>query len=160
MDIDKLIAQLKVHEGVRSKVYLDTEGIETIGVGRNLRDRGLSDDEIELMLANDIRDFQEEVERAFSWWSDLDDVRQRVVVDMAFNMGLGSLSKFVNTLSHIENGRYEEAGVEMLDSKRARQVGERANVLSNMMKTGEDHGYEHTDKRKKSSPEGQRLRGV
>ena len=141
MDIDKLIAQLKVHEGVRSKVYLDTEGIETIGVGRNLRDRGLSDDEIELRLANDIRDFQEEVERAFSWWSDLDDVRQRVVVDMAFNMGLGSLSKFVNTLSHIENGRYEEAGVEMLDSKWARQVGDRANVLSNMMKTGEDHGY-------------------
>ena len=141
MDIDKLIAQLKVHEGVRSKVYLDTEGIETIGVGRNLRDRGLSDDEIELMLANDIRDFQEEVERAFSWWSDLDDVRQRVVVDMAFNMGLGSLSKFVNTLSHIENGRYEEAGVEMLDSKWARQVGDRANVLSNMMKTGEEHGY-------------------
>ena len=141
MDIDKLIAQLKVHEGVRSKVYLDTEGIETIGVGRNLRDRGLSDDEIELMLANDIRDFQEEVENAFPWWSDLDDVRQRVVVDMAFNMGLGSLSKFVNTLSHIENGRYEEAGVEMLDSKWARQVGDRANVLSNMMKTGEDHGY-------------------
>jgi len=141
MDIDKLIAQLKVHEGVRSKVYLDTEGIETIGVGRNLRDRGLSDDEIELMLANDIRDFQEEVENAFPWWSDLDDVRQRVVVDMAFNMGLGSLSKFVNTLAHIESGRYEEAGVEMLDSKWARQVGDRANVLSDMMRTGEDHGY-------------------
>tara|TARA_R100000664_G_C2710117_1_gene107247 strand:+ start:34 stop:459 length:426 start_codon:yes stop_codon:yes gene_type:complete len=141
MDIDKLIAQLKVHEGVRSKVYLDTEGIETIGVGRNLRDRGLSDDEIELMLANDIRDFQEEVESAFPWWSDLDDVRQRVVVDMAFNMGLGSLSKFVNTLAHIENGRYEEASVEMLDSKWARQVGDRANVLSDMMKTGEDNGY-------------------
>jgi|TARA_R110000824_G_scaffold124710_2_gene283471 lysozyme len=141
MDIDRLITQLKVHEGVRSKVYLDTEGIETIGVGRNLRDRGLSDDEIELMLANDIRDFQEEVESAFPWWSDMDDVRQRVVVDMAFNMGLGSLSKFVNTLAHIENGRYEEASVEMLDSKWARQVGDRANVLSDMMRTGEDNGY-------------------
>ena len=141
MDIDRLITQLKVHEGVRSKVYLDTEGIETIGVGRNLRDRGLSDDEIELMLANDIRDFQEEVESAFPWWSDMDDVRQRVVVDMAFNMGLGSLSKFVNTLAHIENGRYEEASVEMLDSKWARQVGDRAHVLSGMMKTGEDNGY-------------------
>ena len=141
MDIDRLITQLKIHEGVRSKVYLDTEGIETIGVGRNLVDRGLSDDEIELMLANDIRDFQEEVESAFPWWSDMDDVRQRVVVDMAFNMGLGSLSKFVNTLAHIENGRYEEASVEMLDSKWARQVGDRANVLSDMMKTGEDNGY-------------------
>jgi lysozyme len=141
MDIDRLITQLKIHEGVRSKVYLDTEGIETIGVGRNLVDRGLSDDEIELMLANDIRDFQEEVESAFPWWSDMDDVRQRVVVDMAFNMGLGSLSKFVNTLAHIENGRYEDASVEMLDSKWARQVGDRANVLSDMMKTGEDNGY-------------------
>ena len=141
MDIDRLITQLKIHEGVHSKVYLDTEGIETIGVGRNLVDRGLSDDEIELMLANDIRDFQEEVESAFLWWSDMDDVRQRVVVDMAFNMGLGSLSKFVNTLAHIENGRYEDASVEMLDSKWARQVGDRANVLSDMMKTGEDNGY-------------------
>ena len=141
MDIDRLIAQLKVHEGVRSKVYLDTEGIETIGVGRNLRDRGLSDDEIEFLLANDIRDFQEEVDRTFGWWSDLDDVRQRVIVDMAFNMGRGSLSKFKNTLGHIEAGRYEEASVEMLDSKWARQVGNRAQCLSNMMKTGEDHGY-------------------
>ena len=141
MDIDRLIAQLKVHEGVRSKVYLDTEGIETIGVGRNLRDRGLSDDEIEFLLANDIRDFQEEVDRTFGWWSDLDDVRQRVIVDMAFNMGLGSLSKFKNRLGHIEAGRYEEASVEMLDSKWARQVGNRAQCLSNMMKTGEDNDH-------------------
>ena len=141
MDIDKLIVQLKVHEGVRKFVYLDTEGIETIGVGRNLVDRGLSDDEVELMLANDIRDFQDEVEAAFPWWSDLDDVRQRVVVDMAFNMGLGSLSKFVNTLAHIEEGRYDDASLEMLDSKWARQVGDRAKVLSEMMKTGGDHDY-------------------
>jgi|TARA_R100000093_G_C1919973_1_gene65382 lysozyme len=141
MNVDRLISQLKVHEGTRSKVYLDTEGIETIGVGRNLRDRGLSDDEIEFLLANDIRDFQEEVDRTFGWWSDLDDVRQRVIVDMAFNMGLGSLSKFKNTLGHIEAGRYEEASVEMLDSKWARQVGNRAQCLSNMMKTGEDNDH-------------------
>ena len=141
MDIDRLITQLKVHEGTRSKVYLDTEGIETIGVGRNLRDRGLSDEEIELMLANDIKDFQEEVDRAFSWWADLDDVRQRVIVDMAFNMGTGSLSKFKLTLGHIEAGRFEEASVEMLDSKWARQVGNRAQCLSNMMKTGEDNDH-------------------
>lgn len=141
MDIDRLITQLKVHEGTRSKVYLDTEGIETIGVGRNLRDRGLSDEEIELMLANDIKDFQEEVDRAFSWWADLDDVRQRVIVDMAFNMGTGSLSKFKLTLGHIEAGRFEEASVEMLDSKWARQVGNRAKCLSKMMKTGEDNDH-------------------
>ncbi len=71
----------------------------------------------------------------------MDDVRQRVIVDMAFNMGLGSLSKFKNTLGHIEAGRYEEASVEMLDSKWARQVGNRAQCLSNMMKTGEDNDH-------------------
>ena len=87
MDIDKLIVQLKVHEGVRKFVYLDTEGIETIGVGRNLVDRGLSDDEIELMLANDIRDFQDEVEAAFPWWSDLDDVRQRLTLKVCEHLG-------------------------------------------------------------------------
>ena len=141
MDIDRLIAQLKVHEGVRSKVYLDTENIETIGVGRNLRDRGLSDDEIELMLANDIKDFREEVDRAFSWWAELDDVRQRVIVDMAFNMGTGSLSKFKLTLGHVEAGRYEEASVEMLDSKWALQVGDRSRCLSKMMRTGEDNDH-------------------
>jgi|TARA_R110002020_G_scaffold102221_1_gene240231 lysozyme len=141
MNIDRLISQLKVHEGVRNKVYLDTEGIETIGVGRNLKDRGLFEDEIELMLANDIREFQEEVERTFGWWSDLDDVRQRVVVDMAFNMGLGSLSKFKNTLGHIEAGRYEEASIEMLDSRWANQVGHRAKCLSDMMRTGEDNDH-------------------
>ena len=138
MDIDRLIAQLKVHEGVRDKVYLDTEGIETIGVGRNLRDKGLSEDEIDYLLQNDISEFKSGVQDTWSWWDNLDDVRQRVVVDMAFNMGLGGLSKFNKTLGHIENGEYEEAASEMLNSRWAEQVGRRANILSEMMRTGED----------------------
>ena len=64
MDIDRLIAQLKVHEGVRDKVYLDTEGIETIGVGRNLKDKGLSEDEIDYLLQNDISEFKVCLKRA------------------------------------------------------------------------------------------------
>tara|TARA_R110002020_G_scaffold260588_1_gene474938 strand:- start:864 stop:1292 length:429 start_codon:yes stop_codon:yes gene_type:complete len=138
MDIDRLIAQLKVHEGVRDKVYLDTEGIETIGVGRNLKDKGLSEDEIDYLLQNDISEFKSGVQDTWSWWDNLDDVRQRVVVDMAFNMGLGGLSKFKNTLGHIEAGEYEEAASEMLNSRWAEQVGRRAKTLSEMMRTGED----------------------
>lgn len=138
MDIDRLIEQLKVHEGVRDKVYLDTEGIETIGVGRNLRDKGLSEDEIDYLLQNDISEFRSGVQETWSWWDDLDDVRQRVVVDMAFNMGLNGLSKFKKTLGHIEAGEYEEASSEMLNSRWAEQVGRRANTLSEMMRTGED----------------------
>lgn len=138
MDIDRLIAQLKVHEGVRDKVYLDTEGIETIGVGRNLKDKGLSEDEIDYLLQNDISEFKSGVQDTWSWWDNLDDVRQRVVVDMAFNMGLGGLSKFKKTLGHIEAGEYEEAASEMLNSRWAEQVGRRAKTLSEMMRTGED----------------------
>lgn len=140
MDIDRLIAQLKVHEGVRDKVYLDTEGIETIGVGRNLKDKGLSEDEIDYLLQNDISEFKSGVQDTWSWWDNLDDVRQRVVVDMAFNMGLGGLSKFKKTLGHIEAGEYEEAASEMLNSRWAEQVGRRASTLSEMMRTGEDGG--------------------
>ena len=138
MDLDRLISQLKVHEGVRDKVYLDTEGIETIGVGRNLKDKGLSEDEIDYLLQNDISEFKSGVQDTWSWWDNLDDVRQRVVVDMAFNMGLGGLSKFKKTLGHIESGEYEEAAAEMLNSRWAEQVGRRANTLSEMMRTGED----------------------
>jgi lysozyme len=140
MDIDRLVDQLKIHEGVRDKVYLDTEGIETIGVGRNLKDKGLSEDEINYLLQNDIDEFTESVRDKWPWWENLDDVRQRVVVDMAFNMGVAGLSKFSKTLSHIENGRYEEASEEMLNSRWAEQVGQRAENLSNMMSTGEDNG--------------------
>tara|TARA_R100001163_G_C5025462_1_gene167135 strand:+ start:62 stop:490 length:429 start_codon:yes stop_codon:yes gene_type:complete len=138
MDTDRLIEQLKIHEGVRDKVYLDTEGIETIGVGRNLRDKGLSEDEINYLLMNDIDEFKSKVQDTWDWWDDLDDVRQRVVVDMAFNMGLGGLSKFKKTLGHIESGEYEEASEEMLNSRWAEQVGRRANTLSEMMRTGDD----------------------
>lgn len=138
MDVDRLISQLKVHEGVRDKVYLDTEGIETIGVGRNLKDKGLSEDEIDYLLQNDISEFMSGVQNTWSWWDSLDDVRQRVVVDMAFNMGLGGLSKFKKTLGHMEAGEYEEAASEMLNSRWAKQVGRRANTLSEMMRTGED----------------------
>ncbi len=138
MDVDRLISQLKVHEGVRDKVYLDTEGIETIGVGRNLKDKGLSEDEIDYLLQNDISEFSSGVQNTWSWWDNLDDVRQRVVVDMAFNMGLAGLSKFKKTLGHIEDGEYEKAASEMLNSRWAKQVGRRANTLSEMMRTGED----------------------
>ena len=63
------------------------------------------------------------------------------MVDMAFNMGTRGLSNFKITLGHIEAGRFSEAAEEMLNSRWARQVGNRSQVLSDMMKTGDDHGY-------------------
>jgi lysozyme len=133
---DKLKQQIKLHEGVEYRVYEDTQGILTIGVGRNLEDRGLSEDEVDYLLNNDIKICVEELKRSFDWYDDLDDIRKRVLVDMMFNLGMPRLKGFVKMLEAIESGAAAE---EMLDSTWARQVGSRADRLSEMMETGTDY---------------------
>ena len=128
-----------MHEGVETVVYLDTEGIETIGVGRNLKDRGLSDDEIDFMLDNDIIICENELTQSFDWYTDLDDIRKRVLIDMTFNLGMPRLKKFSKMISAIEEKEWTLASKEMLNSKWANQVGNRANRLSEMMEIGEDY---------------------
>lgn len=136
---DKLRQQIRMHEGVEHKVYEDTEGIKTVGVGRNLEDRGLSDDEIDYLLSNDIDICVKELEQTFDWYDDLDDIRKRVLIDMMFNLGMPRLKGFVNMLKAIEAGAWKNAAVEMLDSKWAEQVGNRASRLSEMMESGTDY---------------------
>lgn len=133
---DKLTAMLVDHEGMRRKPYRCTAGKLTIGVGRNLDDRGISPDEAMYMLANDIRDSRRELSAAFPWFDKLDDVRQAVLIDMCVNLGLSRLQGFRNTLALIGVGKYEAAAQEMLNSKWAEQVGRRAQRLSRMMATG------------------------
>ncbi len=140
----RLIEQLRLHEGERRKPYRDTVGKLTIGIGRNLDDKGLRRDEIEYLLANDIADARRELDRYLPWWRGLDPIRQRVLIDMMFNMGpggpqRGGLLSFVNTLSNIRQGRYAEAADMMLASKWAQQVGRRAVRLATMMRTGMDY---------------------
>ena len=136
IDLHKMRWQLTIHEGIRIKPYLDSVGKLTIGVGRNLDDTELSDDEVELMLNNDIERAAKNAER-FSWWRELDSVRQMVVVDMLFNLGLAGFAKFRKTISFIGAGDYSKAAEEMLDSKWASQVGSRAARLAKMMRTGD-----------------------
>ena len=121
------------------RVYEDTQGILTIGVGRNLEDRGLSEDEVDYLLNNDIKICVEELKRSFDWYDDLDDIRKRVLVDMMFNLGMPRLKGFVKMLEAIESGAWGAAAEEMLDSTWARQVGSRADRLSEMMETGTDY---------------------
>lgn len=133
---DKLTDMLVDHEGMRRKPYRCTAGKLTIGVGRNLDDRGISPDEAMYMLTNDIRDSRRELSAAFSWFDKLDEVRQAVLIDMCVNLGLSRLQGFRNTLALIGVGKYEAAAQEMLNSKWAEQVGRRAQRLSRMMATG------------------------
>ena len=121
------------HEGLRLKVYNDSVGIPTIGVGRNLRDRGLTKDEAMYLLDNDIKDFTKQLSDRLEWF-DFKPIQVRnVLIDMGFNMGIGGLLTFHNTLIHIEKGNYKTASITMLESKWAEQVGNRAIELSNML---------------------------
>jgi lysozyme len=137
MDRERLRARLTASEGHKSKVYLDTKGIPTIGVGRNLKDVGLSDDEIAYLLDNDIKRVEADLDKRLPWWRQLDEVRQSVVADMCFNMGINKLLGFVNTLRKIQAKDYPGASLGMLQSLWATQVGYRAQELARMMKSGQ-----------------------
>jgi len=134
--MDPLITMLKAHEGVRLKPYVDTVGKTTIGVGRNLTDNGITAAEADAMLAYDISVARTALASGFRAFQALDDVRQAVLTDMCFNMGWPRLSAFKNTLSLIEHARYNDAAAAMLDSLWAKQVGNRAVQLAQMMRTG------------------------
>jgi len=134
----ELLDQLKKHEGVRSHVYDCPMGYQTIGVGRNVDPNGgigLSDDEIDYLLENDIRRCERELDR-FKWFSDLDVVRQDALINMCFNLGFTRLLKFKNMLGALAEEKYMLAAAEALDSKWAQQVGQRAKDIAHMFEHG------------------------
>jgi lysozyme len=118
-----------------------THAGKSYGIGDRIE---VDADAAEWLLANDIADARADLDRYLPWWRGLDPVRQRVLIDMSFNMGMGApnrggLLSFVNTLSNIRQGRYAEAADMMLASKWAQQVGRRAVRLATMMRTGMDY---------------------
>lgn len=136
MDMNLLEQELTRDEGVRSKVYYDSLNIPTIGIGRNLRDKGLSPDEISYLFANDIKQVCAELDAHVPWWRNMSDARQRVLCNMCFNLGLNGVLGFVNTLVAMQQGRYEDAADGMAKSKWDTQVGARADRLEAMMREG------------------------
>jgi lysozyme len=138
MDHDKLIDQLVLHEGLRLKPYLCTAGFQTVGVGRNLDALGISEEEAFILLGNDIDRCCHALDQLAEWWRDLDDVRQRVLVDMCFNLGPSRLMRFKKMWAALTEQAWDRAADEMLDSRWADQVGGRARTLADMMRTGQD----------------------
>jgi lysozyme len=131
---------LKRHEGVKTHAYKDHLGYVTVGVGRCLEEGvglGLSDDEIDYLLQNDIDRCWKELSTEYEWFDDLDSVRQEALVNLSFNIGQTRLRGFVKALGHMAEGRYVEAGDEFYDSKWATQVGDRALEVCQMIKSGE-----------------------
>jgi len=131
-----LIARLKREEGLRLFPYKDTVGITTIGYGRNLEYVGISKMEAEIMLENDIESVISELKKTYTFFKDLDEARKIVFIDMAFNMGIHGLSQFRHMIAAVAKGDYKLAAKEMLNSKWAAQVKNRANDLAYLMETG------------------------
>jgi|TARA_R110000803_G_scaffold28451_1_gene65798 lysozyme len=129
--------QLIDHEGLELKPYQCTAEKLTIGVGRNIEDRGITEDEARYLLKNDIKIVEDELLEKKPVVGGLDSVRQRVLVDMGFNLGTPTLLKFENMWAAIEDEDWIEAGEQMKDSRWARQVGRRADRLIEAMQTGE-----------------------
>lgn len=132
-----IIAQLRRDEGVKKFPYTDTVGKLTIGVGRNLTDVGLADTEINFLLRNDIYKVQQELTARFPFFAALDLVRQNVLVNMGFNLGVPGLAHFHLMMAAIEKNDWTTAASEMLNSQWARQVGNRATRLALQMTSGE-----------------------
>jgi lysozyme len=139
---DALRSQLIDHEGERLTVYTCPAGYPTIGVGRNLIGTGISQAESRYLLDNDITRCINEAVNRFPWFPDLDEVRQRAVIDLIFNMGAGRLSTFTVTLSCFARGNYAAAADALQQSKWYGQVGQRAKRIVAMVRTGIDPGME------------------
>ena len=135
----KLIAMLKRHEGVETHAYKCSESKITIGVGRNVDKKGglgLSDDEVDYLLQNDIGRVSVELDSEYDWFSGLDEVRRDAMIDISFNLGQTRLRAFKKALSAMAEGDWDEAGDQFMDSRWSGQVGIRAKELTDMIRTG------------------------
>jgi lysozyme len=133
---ENLTRMLIRHEGFRLKPYRCSAGRLTIGVGRNLDDVGVTEQEALSLLENDVDRVTSELDRYMPWWKNLDDARREALADMCFNLGLTGLMKFREMLAALEAGDYAKAAEEMLDSRWASQVGGRAGELAGIVRGG------------------------
>ena len=120
------------HEGCHATPYIDTVGVQTIGIGHNLH-KPLSHAAILQIFKDDVNEAKNDCLHAFPWFSELDEARQWVLINMCFNLGLTRLKGFHKFLGAVERGDYDTAAIEMLDSLWAKQVKGRARELAALM---------------------------
>lgn len=153
--IEYLKRLLALHEGKKLVVYKDTKGINTIGIGHNLRDKGVPDwikakaaakglnpysridEEICTdFFLTDLNDAIEDCDKYFSWWRGLDEARKIAFIDLMFNMGPGTLLKFVNTMAAFKAGDFKRASQGLQNSAWFSQVGDRGPRIVGIVRTG------------------------
>ena len=130
------VDRVQKHEGLRLKPYRCTAGKLTIGYGRNLDDVGISKDEADELLNNDLEVAEKELFNAFPWVVGIDKKRYYVLVEMVFNMGIARFKQFKKMISACEKKDWETASEHALDSAWHKQVGKRAETLAKILKEG------------------------
>lgn len=131
-----LIERIIKHEALKLKPYRCSAGKLTIGVGRNLDDNGITEEEARYLLKNDIRNCHSECLHNFPFYAEMDSVRQGVILEMCFNLGINRLKGFKKMLKACELKNYALASQEMLNSRWALQVGQRARTMAYIMQMG------------------------
>ena len=143
MSIDRarLEKQLRIDEGERLKPYRCTAGKLTIGVGRNLDDRGITKEESAVLLDRDIQNCLADLAFFLPWYKQLNAARQEALINMVFTMGIVRLCRFVNMLLALKSGDWKRAHDETLNSKWARDLkvfnSPRAINIAKVFLTGE-----------------------
>ena len=128
---------IKLEEGLELKPYRCPAGKLSIGYGHNLDDKGITKDEADYIFKNDVLTATQELKDVFDFYPELSEVRQAVLLNMVFNMGLGRLLGFKKMIAAIEAKDYTEAAIQILDSRAARDLPERYQRLSSMMQSDE-----------------------
>ena len=139
--MDRLLASVKKHEGYRNKVYLDTLGKRTVGVGHLCVEDFWEDDkeyEEKFLMTILEHDLQSAIKGAKELMSengcnDIDEIAEELIIEMVFQLGKTGVSKFRNMWKHLSALEYSSAASEMLDSRWAKQTPNRAKNMSAQM---------------------------
>lgn len=141
--IGNLKAQIIEHEGLRLKPYKDSVGVLTIGVGRNLEHKGISEDEAKFLFQNDLKDAMRDAQKylGYEWYLQLSNPRKAALIDMAFNLGLTRLNKFKKTreliIEAIQSGDFSQVAANLETTLWYKQVRTRAVKICKQWETGE-----------------------
>ena len=136
---DTLIEDIKMEEGYRSSVYLDTLEKPTIGYGFLIDSLELQEDICQLILMRKLEKLIKNIKFNFKWFDDMPENVQDVVINICYQLGVSGFSKFKKTIQFMKNKQWDKASIEMLDSKWAReQTPQRALRLSETVKSVEE----------------------
>lgn len=122
----KVKEKIIFEEGIRNRIYKDTRGIVTIGIGHNLLDNKISDEAIDVIFRDDLNEVTKQLDNEFLWWRKHPEEVQIFMIDFVFNVGINTAKSFKNTMQLIQDKKYKEASELLMKSKYAYQVPNRA----------------------------------